>query len=66
MSTSSAKGAEALLGYRAKEVIGRSISVLYGDEAGARQVAREMRKRGGTVSSLRASCLQRMAATFLS
>ena len=46
------EGAEALLGYRAKEVIGRSISVLYGDEAGARQVALEMRKRGGTVSSL--------------
>jgi PAS domain S-box-containing protein len=46
------EGAEALLGYRAKEAIGRSISVLYGDEAGARQVALEMRKRGGTVSSL--------------
>ena len=44
--------AEALLGYRAKEVTGRSMSVLYGDEAGARQVALEMRKRGGTVSSL--------------
>jgi PAS domain S-box-containing protein len=45
------EGAEALLGYRAKEVTGRSTSILYGDEAGARQVAREMRKRGGTVSS---------------
>ena len=44
--------AEALLGYRAKEVTGRNISVLYGDAAGARQVALEMRKRGGTVSSL--------------
>jgi PAS domain S-box-containing protein len=42
--------AESLLGYRAKEVTGRSISILYGDEAGARQVAREMRKCGGTVS----------------
>ena len=46
------ESAEALLGYRAKDVIGRSMSVLYGDEAGARQVALEMRKRGGTVSSL--------------
>ena len=46
------EGAETLLGYRAKEVTGRSMSVLYGDEAGARQVALEMRKRGGTVSSL--------------
>jgi PAS domain S-box-containing protein len=45
------ESAEALLGYRAKEVTGRSTSILYGDEAGARQVAREMRKRGGTVSS---------------
>jgi PAS domain S-box-containing protein len=44
--------AETLLGYRAKEVTGRNISVLYGDAAGARQVALEMRKRGGTVSSL--------------
>jgi adenylate cyclase len=51
------EGAEALLGYRAKEVIGRSISVLYGDEAGARQVALEMRKRGGTVSSLESVAL---------
>ena len=46
------EGAETLLGYRAKEVAGRSASMLYGDEAGARQVAREMRKRGGTVSCL--------------
>ena len=46
------ESAETLLGYRAKEVTGRSISVLYGDEAGARQVALELRKRGGTVSSL--------------
>jgi PAS domain S-box-containing protein len=44
--------AEALLGYRAREITGRSISVLYGDAAGARQVALEMRKHGGTVSSL--------------
>ena len=44
------EGAETLLGYRAKEVVGRSSSVLYGDEAGPRQLAREMRKCGGTVS----------------
>jgi PAS domain S-box-containing protein len=44
--------AEALLGYRAKDIAGRNISVLYGDAAGARQVALEMRKRGGTASSL--------------
>src|SRR6187200_1043 len=44
------EGAETLLGYRAKEVTGRSISMLYGDEAGPRQIAREMRKRGGSVS----------------
>jgi PAS domain S-box-containing protein len=49
------ESAEALLGYRAKEVTGRSTSILYGDEAGARQVAREMRKRGGTVSSFESS-----------
>jgi PAS domain S-box-containing protein len=44
--------AEALLGYRTKDIAGRNISVLYGDAAGARQVALEMRKRGGTASSL--------------
>jgi PAS domain S-box-containing protein len=44
--------AEALFGYRAKEIAGQNISVLYGDAAGARKVALEMRKREGTVSSL--------------
>jgi PAS domain S-box-containing protein len=44
------EGAETLLGYRAKEVTSRNISVLYGDEAGPKQIAREMRKRGGSVS----------------
>jgi adenylate cyclase len=43
-------GAETLLGYRAEEVVGRRVSVLYGGEAGANEVLREMRKRGGTVS----------------
>jgi PAS domain S-box-containing protein len=45
------ESAESLLGYRAKEVTGRNISMLYGDEAGPRQIAREMRKRGGSVSN---------------
>jgi PAS domain S-box-containing protein len=49
--------AEALLGYRAKEVTGRNISELYGDAAGARHVALEMRKRGGSVSSLESTML---------
>jgi PAS domain S-box-containing protein len=44
------EGAETLLGYRADEVIGRRAAVLYGGEAGANEVLREMRKRGGTVS----------------
>ena len=44
------EGAETLLGYRAKEVTSRNISVLYGDEAEPKQIAREMRKRGGSVS----------------
>src|SRR4029453_4481185 len=43
-------GAETLLGYRAEEVVGRRVSLLYGGEAGANEVLREMRKRGGTVS----------------
>ena len=43
------EGAEMLFGYRAKEVAGQSMSVLYGDEEGKRQVAREMHKRGGSL-----------------
>jgi PAS domain S-box-containing protein len=44
------EGAEVLLGYRAEEVIGQRATLLYGDELGAAEVLREMRKRGGTVS----------------
>ena len=44
------EGAETLLGYRSDEVIGRDAMELYGDEERARDVAREMRKRGGTVA----------------
>ena len=42
--------AEALLGYRAKDITGQSVSLLYGDDAGAKQVSREMRKHGGTIA----------------
>ncbi|MBY0558737.1 PAS domain-containing protein [Hyphomicrobium sp.] len=44
------EGAETLLGYRSDEVVGKSVSRIYGGEAGANEVLREMRKRGGTVS----------------
>jgi PAS domain S-box-containing protein len=44
------EGAETLLGYRAEEVVGRSVALLYGGEAGAHEIMREMHKRGGTVS----------------
>ena len=44
------EGAEALLGYRASDVIGRRATDLYGSEEHAKEVAREMRKRGGTVA----------------
>jgi PAS domain S-box-containing protein len=44
------EGAEILLGYRAEEVIGRRVTLLYGSEAGEHEVMREMRKRGGSVS----------------
>jgi adenylate cyclase len=44
------EGAETLLGYRAEEVIGRPPTDLYGGEEQARELAREMRKRGGTVA----------------
>src|SRR5262245_57176150 len=44
------EGAERLLGYQAKEVIGQPAAMLYGSEASAKEVSREMRKRGGSVS----------------
>ncbi len=44
------EGAETLLGYRAAEVIGRPSSELYASEEHAKDVLREMRKRGGTVA----------------
>lgn len=44
------EGAESLLGYRAEEIIGKPVALLYGGEAGANEVLREMRKRGGTVA----------------
>ncbi len=46
------EGAETLLGFRADEVVGRNVSILYGGAAGANEVLREMQKRGGTVSGL--------------
>jgi adenylate cyclase len=44
------EGAETLLGYRADEMIGKSPAELYRSEEQAKEVAREMRKRGGTVA----------------
>lgn len=44
------EGAETLLGYRAGDVIGRSTIVLYENEDRARDIMREMRKRGGTAA----------------
>ncbi len=46
------EGAETLLGYRAEEMTGRSVALLYGGEAGINEVLRELEKRGGTVSGL--------------
>src|SRR5262249_32167088 len=45
------EGAESLLGYRATEVVGQRATTLYGSEERAKEVLREMRKRGGAVSA---------------
>ncbi len=45
------EGAEALLGYRGKEIIGRRVTILHESEERAKEVMREMRKRGGSVSA---------------
>lgn len=45
------EGAEALLGYSARETIGQPVADLYGGEGRAREIMREMRKRGGSVTS---------------
>ncbi len=44
------EGAESLLGYSGKDVVGRRVAALYGGDAGANEIMREMRKRGGSVS----------------
>ncbi len=44
------ESAETLLGYRSEEVVGRSTTSLYESEDRAKDVLREMRKRGGTVA----------------
>jgi PAS domain S-box-containing protein len=45
------EGAEILLGYRPEEVIGKPWMELYDSEEHAKEVLREMRKRGGTVAA---------------
>jgi PAS domain S-box-containing protein len=45
------EGAVSLLGYRADEVVNRPVTELYGSEARAKEVVREMRKRGGMISA---------------
>jgi PAS domain S-box-containing protein len=44
------ESAETLLGYRAEEVMGRSTTSLYESEDQAKDMLREMRKRGGAVA----------------
>jgi adenylate cyclase len=44
------EGAESLLGYRSNDVLGRPTALIYDSEDYAKQVLREMRKRGGTVA----------------
>jgi PAS domain S-box-containing protein len=46
------EGAETLLGYRAEDVIGRNTTELFDSEERTQDVARAMRKRGGSVSGL--------------
>src|SRR5215470_3082056 len=45
------EGAEILLGYRPEDVIGRPWRHLYDSEEHAKELLREMRKRGGTVAA---------------
>jgi PAS domain S-box-containing protein len=44
------EGAKSLLGYQAEEVLGGRMTELYSSEAGANELLREMRKRGGSVA----------------
>ncbi len=44
------KGAEALLGYQHAEIIGQRVSVVYESEERAKDVMRQMRQHGGTVT----------------
>ena len=50
------EGAQALLGYRADEVFGRRVSVLYGGEAGANESRARCASAGALFWALRAPC----------
>src|SRR5262245_3178056 len=56
--------AEALLGYRGKDIVGRTISGHDGDGAGGRQVALEVRTRGGTATASQSSSLAKDATSI--
>jgi len=58
------EGAETLLGYRAEDVIGRNTSDLYETEDTAKDVLREMRKRGGTVAGFESVLKTKEAASI--
>ena len=45
------RGAEALLGFRQEEIIGQRVAQLYESVEKAKEVMRQMRKQGGTVSA---------------
>jgi PAS domain S-box-containing protein len=45
------RGAEALLGFRQEDIIGQRVAQLYESVEKAKEVMRQMRKQGGTVSS---------------
>jgi len=45
------RGAEALLGFRREEIIGQRVAQLYESVEKAKEVMRQMRKQGGTVST---------------
>jgi PAS domain S-box-containing protein len=51
------KSAESLLGCRADEVIGQPVKELYGSAERARELVRETRKRGGSVSAYEGALL---------
>ncbi len=53
------KAAERILGYKAEEIIGKSVTILYADEGEARRIMKTMRQGRGYVESMQVTSISK-------